>query len=352
MAAGRMTAGRNIQHGAGSMGSNPEDCSVCMMTFDDAVQRPRSLPCGHTFCSMCVNGLMKEDQVTCPHCRTRHTLPREGYFPINYSLESGLKKIRAAAVAYTSPPPCARKSVKASEISFGTVSHLNVDIRTMTEYTKIILQTGCVYAILKTEGQTRHGRISLEDDRLYLHCFQDRPVPFCVATLKVEEVVPAETNCLVFLDIAWPGSFTRRVLIRLQPRTPLGEQFKLLCMGKRGPSYINTRLWVYNKGQPGEWVAGGDYENNDGTGGAALLPNLCKGEYRQSGRAGVVFRVYRGDDKSDWNAMFGIHTRGYNAGGAAITVFGDVVQGLEDLVVAAHHTPIKDVTVVDCGVVL
>lgn len=227
------------------------------------------------------------------------------------------------------------------------------DLYTLTQPARSLLKAGLVFATHKIEGQCRHGRISFESDRLYLHCLQDQTVPRGAAILQVDKVVPATPPCLVFLDLACPGSAPRRVLIRLNLDTSLGRQFELLCTGRRGPSYINTRLlWVENKGQPGERVYGGDYDKNDSTGGAAILPHLHVGDYHKSGRAGVVSRVVRNEDMCDWNSLFAIRTKDGLEGTVGMGVFGEVVEGLEGVVAATQHSPIEEVTVVDCGVVM
>ncbi|KAG0720117.1 Tripartite motif-containing protein 59 [Chionoecetes opilio] len=73
-------------------GDKPEDCHVCMTAFNDTVKRPCSLPCGHTFCSLCVDGLIKKDEVTCPTCRDIHDVPKSGRFPVNYVLEAVIQR--------------------------------------------------------------------------------------------------------------------------------------------------------------------------------------------------------------------------------------------------------------------
>lgn len=164
--------------------------------------------------------------------------------------------------------------------------------------------------------------------------------------------MPAYPPCLVFLDLCWPRSKQQRVLIRLDPDTPMGRQFVLLCTGQRGPSYANTRLWgVGSKGLPGERLWLGDYERSDGSGGAALLPNLNRGQYRKSGRAGALWGTWQ------WNgsargAQFGITTRDKQDGGVWSDVFGEVVEGMDCLAAAIQHSDITEVNVVDCGVVL
>nr|XP_045590885.1 peptidyl-prolyl cis-trans isomerase-like [Procambarus clarkii] len=158
-----------------------------------------------------------------------------------------------------------------------------------------------------------------------------------------------EPSCtLAFLDLGWAGSTRGRVTIRLTPDTPLATQFVLLCTGQRGHTYRNTKLLnVKYKGGPGKWVEGGDYESNDGWGGAPLLPDL-QGQYRESGRAGAVLSLW--GLGGPWSAQFGIITRDDQEQWS--DVFGDVVSGLDVVRAAVNHSDITEVTVVDCGVVL
>jgi len=137
--------------------------------------------------------------------------------------------------------------------------------------------------------------------------------------------------------------------VRLSPDTPRGRQFILLCTGQRGPCYANTTMWrVGLKGLPGESVCGGDYENNNGSGGGALLPEFDKGRYRVSDKAGAVC----GWSSNPVNgAVFGIITRDCHRV-CWHGVFGEVMEGVEVLQEAVQHRDIKEVTVVDCGVVL
>ncbi|KAG0692889.1 NK-tumor recognition protein [Chionoecetes opilio] len=222
---------------------------------------------------------------------------------------------------------------------------------------RLISQRGLVFAVHTTEGRSRHARISFEDERLYLHCLLDqrrqtrRSLPRGAVTLQVDEVAAAAPPCQVFLLLGWPGSAPRRVLICLSPDTPYGRQFLLLCTGQRGPCYNGTKLFmVMEEGEPGESVWGGDYEENNGAGGAALLPDLDKGEYGKSCMAGDVGLGWY-DPALGCGAQFLIITKD-QPGRSLPGVFGKVVGGLEVVAEAAGHRPITEVTVVDCGVVV
>ncbi|XP_050708733.1 uncharacterized protein LOC126993603 isoform X2 [Eriocheir sinensis] len=219
------------------------------------------------------------------------------------------------------------------------------DFRSLTERTRSLLQAGRVFAVHQVEGQRRHARISLEAGRPCLHALADHPPPLGASTLQVSQVVPPSPPCTVFLDLSWPGRAPRRVHIRLSPDTQRGRQFLMLCTGQRGPSYRGTRLYrVVLKGGPGECVYGGDYESNDGTGECVLLPGLEEGVEGRPWRAGDVWGCGR-------RGVFAINTRDYQ-GLVWRCFFGEVVEGLHVVAEAAQHSDIKEVTVVDCGVVL
>ena len=53
-------------------------CSVCMTTFTD----PKQLPCLHSFCLHCLNGILRtsgrHDVITCPECRKECRVPSSG----------------------------------------------------------------------------------------------------------------------------------------------------------------------------------------------------------------------------------------------------------------------------------
>ncbi|XP_069161681.1 peptidyl-prolyl cis-trans isomerase-like isoform X1 [Procambarus clarkii] len=217
---------------------------------------------------------------------------------------------------------------------------------------KRLVEAGRVLAVQEDQDGRRSARITLQDGQLYLHPLLRQPTPAHAHTLQESEVVGVlEPSCtLAFLDLGWAGSTRGRVTIRLTPDTPLARQFVLLCTGQRGHTYRNTKLLrVGNKGEPGEWVKGGDYESNDGEGGAPLLPDL-QGQYQGSGQAGVVCAM--SGPGGPRCAQFGIATRDRQGGSRWSGVFGDVVSGLDVVRAAVNHSNIREVTVVDCGVML
>jgi tripartite motif-containing protein 2/3 len=53
-------------------------CPICLETYSD----PRSLPCVHTYCLNCIEGLIRKkcpgDCVACPVCRNKFSIPDKG----------------------------------------------------------------------------------------------------------------------------------------------------------------------------------------------------------------------------------------------------------------------------------
>ncbi|XP_069193481.1 tripartite motif containing 13-like [Procambarus clarkii] len=74
--------------------NKPEECSVCFNDYDDNQLRPRTLPCGHTFCSQCIDNAIKNGQLTCPSCRAEHAATAATQFPISYAVEAFVKKLK------------------------------------------------------------------------------------------------------------------------------------------------------------------------------------------------------------------------------------------------------------------
>ncbi|KAK4308829.1 hypothetical protein Pmani_019506 [Petrolisthes manimaculis] len=74
--------------------NNPAECGICFTLFDDIERRPRTLPCGHTFCTSCLIVLLETKNLTCPSCRVKHRTRKINKIPINYNLEEILRQQR------------------------------------------------------------------------------------------------------------------------------------------------------------------------------------------------------------------------------------------------------------------
>ncbi|XP_069181131.1 uncharacterized protein [Procambarus clarkii] len=304
-------------------------------------------------CKMKVEDWLRKCQELFPDVKTVHTSVKVQE-TIREALEMMTTETGAAADPVHLGDSASSIMNKVQEIT-GEIpqKQLTVEnLRRMREPVKRLVEAGRVLTVQEDQDGRRSARITLQDGQLYLHPLLRQPTPAHAHTLQESEVVGMlEPSCtLAFLDLGWAGSTRGRVTIRLTPDTPLARQFVLLCTGQRGHTYRNTKLLeVWYKGEQRECVVGGDYESNDGKGGAPLLPDL-QGQYRESGRAGTVRARYQ-----TWrprSVQFAILTRDRQDGYQWPDVFGDVVSGLDVVRAAVNHSDITEVTVVDCGVVL
>lgn len=92
---------------------NPEDCKVCFNTFNEADRRPRNLPCGHAYCSLCIGDMIKDACLSCPSCRTDHEATDANQFPVAYMLEEVVKKLSGIQITPTAPT-CEEENTVAS----------------------------------------------------------------------------------------------------------------------------------------------------------------------------------------------------------------------------------------------
>ncbi|KAK4322097.1 hypothetical protein Pmani_007150 [Petrolisthes manimaculis] len=72
--------------------NNPAECGICFTLFDDIERRPRTLPCGHTFCTSCLIVLLETKNLTCPSCRVKHRTTTINKIPISYTIEEILRQ--------------------------------------------------------------------------------------------------------------------------------------------------------------------------------------------------------------------------------------------------------------------
>ena len=92
-------------------------CSVCMVTFTD----PKMLPCLHSFCLHCLNGILRtsgrHDIITCPECRRESRVPSSGNLkdlPTNFRINS-LLDVLAIKECNTTGVKCGNCDNKSSQ---------------------------------------------------------------------------------------------------------------------------------------------------------------------------------------------------------------------------------------------
>jgi len=160
-------------------------CAICQDTFSD----PRQLPCLHTYCLVCIEGLCRdnypEDEVPCPLCTKNFTIPVGGVgsLPKNFNM---VQLMEIASPMSTRPQgcscsvdggekseqPCAVCSKRLSESCY---SHLRVTfaVTRQHELVEVKGERGS-----KTPWCDKHT-----DKPLELYCFNCKKVT-CVKCLK------------------------------------------------------------------------------------------------------------------------------------------------------------------------
>ena len=80
------------------------ECPVCF----EKMCLPKLLPCGHTFCIVCLRKMAdtKRREIECPNCRKIHNLPKDGVngFNNNYTLLELISLNVDSLVQSPSPP--------------------------------------------------------------------------------------------------------------------------------------------------------------------------------------------------------------------------------------------------------
>lgn len=163
-------------------------------------------------------------------------------------------------------------------------------------------------------------------------------------------MMPRE-SASAFLDLGWEGLSQGRVHLSMIGDTARARQFLQLCSGEAGPCYRGTCMFQAERvGGKGEIIRGGDYENNDGTGGAALVENVSTGgEHMREAVPGLLVGAH--SEQRHRLAVFGVILSPW-PDHRTDTAFGTVTRGLATLRAAARHSPVSEVLVADCGLVL
>ena len=66
-----------------------DECSVCGEIYGEEL-RPRCLPCGHSYCTDCIQKLIKDDSLSCPTCKSDHNVSDASDIAVNFDLEKSL----------------------------------------------------------------------------------------------------------------------------------------------------------------------------------------------------------------------------------------------------------------------
>ncbi|KAK7041981.1 hypothetical protein SK128_018293 [Halocaridina rubra] len=216
------------------------------------------------------------------------------------------------------------------------------------------LQMAKAMYVVDDSGQCkRWARISVHDCLLHLHALDTQsPPPSSVifSYESIREMVPQQ-DASAFMDLGWGGETFGRVYMRMYGDTPRAKQFLALCSGEMGPSYRGTHFFdAFRVGEPGEIIRGGDYENDDGTGGVAIVEDIeVGGVYLQDAIEGLLVGAHT--RQPERLSVFGIILKAYPFR-KTDTGFGVITNGIGTLKSVSRHKPITDVAVVNCGLAI
>lgn len=211
-----------------------------------------------------------------------------------------------------------------------------------------------VWAVTAKSGRPRRAKVDQRGDSLFLSALQEGEPPLYSHTLPYEEVRGmVDEGCpRVFLEVSWGGQVQGYASIKLINMATRTRHFFYLCSGELGPSYTNTRLLeVESRGQPGERVWGGDYQANDGTGGAALQGFTMGEMMAQPVTAGLVAGFCYGSDDHRKPSHFVVYNNDYPITYEECPI-GSVERGLDLFRSVAKLSNVRDATVSDCGIML
>ncbi|KAF1745477.1 hypothetical protein MXB_3656 [Myxobolus squamalis] len=174
---------------------------------------------------------------------------------------------------------------------------------------------------------------------------------------KVEEIKidynPDSPNPKIFMDISIGGQFAGRMKFELRfdvvPRTV--ENFRRLCMESRGSGFRGS---IFHRIIPGFVAQGGDFTNQNGTGGLSIYGKEFEDENfdLKHDKIGVLSMANSGPN-TNTSQFFILFKPTPNLDGKHV-VFGRMLDGIETLmkiesVGSKKGKPIRRVTIEDCS---
>ncbi|KAK7084567.1 hypothetical protein SK128_025633 [Halocaridina rubra] len=220
------------------------------------------------------------------------------------------------------------------------------------ERLKMLIKAGIMYAIKTIAGNVWSAPLTFDDDKICLHYLRKETPPDHVHTVKHSELISTLNidSTMVFMNFAWKEKALGKVHIRLEPYTPLACQFRILCTGDMGKTYAFTRIHEVGSQHNDSYIAGGDYEFNNGNGGACIDEDAVQScnFYNRANYEGLVRTASGLYDKSK-STQFRITTT--NLGGGIDGSFGKVEEGMS-VVHEVSKIQKGTVRIVDCGVFL
>lgn len=230
------------------------------------------------------------------------------------------------------------------------------NLKNKSEFLKRLLRTKRLYAVRWANGKVRSAMLTFIDNKVYLPSLRDGDPPEDAHTIDHETLINSlnTDNVTAFLDLSWGGITRGRIHISLAPDTPLARNFRILCTGDLGKSYLHSRfLEVYKQGYSvDECIRAGDYETNTGSAGAVVIKGSDPKEavYSRKIATGMVWATHK-DLDGPMTSQFSIRT-GRGSLYWVVGAFGQVIDGIEVVKEAAKLEDVFGVQITECGVIL
>ncbi|KAK3886372.1 hypothetical protein Pcinc_009476 [Petrolisthes cinctipes] len=326
------------------------ECVICLEKYDTHKRLPRRLSCGHTFCTSCIILVMKHSgPLRCAYCRSRHSGPVLCPADLSIHREMLGRIIEADQNDNTS---------QENDGSNSQQEPPQLSVLKLREAASNANDSGgklwaCIVGE-NDDGVGRYAQVTLINNRLHLHALHDGQPPTDDQTVPYERVYELvdEDAIIIFFEVCLGGNTQGRVYVLLLDNEGRTQQFKALCTGQRGPSYTGTRFLEVQRIHNCLQVWGGDYENNDGSGGAALSGMQRGTQNHQDIEAGLVAGYYFPGYGCDHNpSQFCIYVNNL-PGYYEMSSIGRVIGGLEIITNVANLNDVREAYVSECGLLL
>lgn len=225
------------------MDDNPEECPVCMTLFneEEAEERPRNLPCGHTFCTSCINIVKKNDRISCPSCRTKHKVPPAGGFPISYTLEAVIRRRRDTG----------RRQSAVAQVTQRREKCLSRKMCALLREQEGRVQT-TITACQEVQAQFNQYHTSLEGLQTQHQCLQDRLQAILDVVRNAREVLRQEKSHMEYRKhrVQQEENQLHGLLDPLSRVTTLEEACKMIIVTNQTTSQVEQGVEEWNKAFP------------------------------------------------------------------------------------------------------
>ncbi|CAL4124500.1 unnamed protein product, partial [Meganyctiphanes norvegica] len=301
------------------------ECSICFSTFNEATHRPRNLPCGHGYCTSCIETCIQGNNKNCPACGKKYRVNRATDLPICYLLEETMQK-----------------AAERKEINMNNRQTEIADPHGK-EATENVANVK--YAQVVRKGIRRSSKTFIEGYETVIPSLsREVNPPRSAVLLEESEMCLNSESTIVFMDLSVGNSNLGRLYIQAFGDRPRGKQFIKLALGTEGPTFKGSKSFV-------KWgnVALEEYVTETGLPSKKPLITTHREDHygkRLRGRlfpwTGLGFTDTAGFEIIRWNDEED-ESHGY---------FGYVVAGMNVIERAISRYGIDEVTVSDCGIVL